>query len=169
MPRKTHAPRNRQVIEGVGALSRSASYKKSGAWAKKGAWKPVAKKPATKTPKQKTFGKQTRVIKPKAPRFYPADDVSTPLNSNKHNHHPTSLRKTLTPGTIVILLAGRHRGSRVVFLKQLPSGLLLVTGRRSFPSRHIPLVCLSSLYCLCGLAWVHSGSAHTISHLWLLL
>jgi large subunit ribosomal protein L6e len=129
MPRKTHAPRNRQVIEGVGALSRSASYKKSGAWAKKGAWKPVAKKPETKTPKQKTFGKQTRVIKPKAPRFYPADDVPTPLNSNKHNHHPTSLRKTLTPGTIVILLAGRHRGSRVVFLKQLPSGLLLVTGR----------------------------------------
>ncbi|CAN0069947.1 unnamed protein product, partial [Ascophyllum nodosum] len=62
----------------------------------------------------------------KAPKWYSGDDVKPKHAPQKHK--PTKLRSTITPGTILIILSGRFRGKRVVFLKQLPSGTLLVTG-----------------------------------------
>lgn len=60
--------------------------------------------------------------------YYPADDCKQHPVSESKRPKPTRLRKSIEPGCVLILLAGRFKGRRVVFLKQLESGLLLVTG-----------------------------------------
>merc|ERR1712188_198763 len=64
----------------------------------------------------------------KAPRYYPAEDVKGKLGNHHNTRKQTKLRKSISAGTVVIMLAGHFKGKRVVVLKQLESGLLLVTG-----------------------------------------
>nr|XP_012571873.1 60S ribosomal protein L6-2-like isoform X1 [Cicer arietinum] len=126
--RTARVSRNPDLIRGIGKYSKSAMYHKRGLWAIKakhgGAFPKHDPKPKPEAPAEK------------APKFYPADDVKKPLR-NKHKPKPTKLRANITPGTVLILLAGRFKGKRVVFLKQLPSGLLLVTG--PFKINGVPL------------------------------
>ena len=65
--------------------------------------------------------------KAKSPRFYAPEDAKKPL-ARRFKERPTKLRSSITPGTVLVLLAGHFKGKRAIFLKQLPSGLLLVTG-----------------------------------------
>eukprot|EP00798_Chlamydomonas_sp_ICE-L_P009446 gene9446-8903_t len=101
------------------AFSALTTYKRRGLFAlkkKNGGKFPVHAKKAV-APAAKT----------KASRFYPAEDIPVPLAHNVIRKQ-TRLRASITPGTVLILLAGRFKGKRAVCLGQLPSGLLLISG-----------------------------------------
>ncbi|KAL4917642.1 ribosomal protein L6e-domain-containing protein [Aspergillus aurantiobrunneus] len=92
----------------------------------------------------KQFGKAQRLVPAqKAQRWYPVDDEPQPKKVRKALR-PTKLRESLQPGTILILLAGRFRGKRVILLKHLDQGVLLVTG--PFKINGVPLRRVNARY-----------------------
>merc|ERR1712194_665303 len=74
---------------------------------------------------------------------------------------PAKLRKNIVPGSVLILLAGRFRGRRVVFLKQLPSGCLLLTG--PYGVNGVPLRRANQRYCIGTSTKVNLGGADVAS------
>ena len=74
-------------------------------------------------------GKTRLVVQLKSKRYYPTATANVRQAKTRTGIiRKTKLRGSLVPGTVVILVAGRHAGKRAVFLKQLESGLLLISG-----------------------------------------
>mmetsp|Transcript_17987 Transcript_17987/g.31479 ORF Transcript_17987/g.31479 Transcript_17987/m.31479 type:complete len:242 (-) Transcript_17987:51-776(-) len=131
----TEGTRNPELVRGIRARGKVFRKRKNALWIKKNGLLKKEKKSVAKK-EVKKFGKGTRTIKKKERRFYPTEKVTRKVKRN-FTPRPTRLRKSIEAGSVLILLSGRFRGKRVVFLKQLESGLLLVNG--PFSVNGVPL------------------------------
>merc|ERR1711976_60635 len=141
-PKPTMAPKNKNVGKPRNYALESGVYRfgKSKTYHKKAVYKFLKKKTAKKAaPKKAAFVEKkiggaknggTRMVRVKAlQNDYPTQDKKAAGTSkNFFSKHVRSLRSSLTPGRIAVVLAGVHKGKRVVVLKQLASGLVLITG-----------------------------------------
>eukprot|EP01108_Squamamoeba_japonica_P009746 TRINITY_DN924_c0_g2_i1.p1 TRINITY_DN924_c0_g2~~TRINITY_DN924_c0_g2_i1.p1 ORF type:complete len:242 (+),score=135.62 TRINITY_DN924_c0_g2_i1:110-835(+) len=148
--------KNAELARGIRTRGARVNKRRVSAFIKKnGPGKKVEKaaKPTTVTKKFGKSGERTVRLN-KAPRFYPVERTRKTQKRNKKSRTET-LRASLTPGTVCILLTGKYRGKRVVFLKQLESGLLLVNG--PFKLNGVPLRRVAQSYVIATSTKVELG------------
>jgi len=117
-------PRNPLVAGGVGRFSRAQMYHRRGLFEK--LQKPFPKRKVDSKRGETFVEKKVGGEKNGGTRKVAVKEPKTVV---KRNPKIPALRKSIVPGTVLILLTGPHRGKRVIFLKQMKkSGLLLITG-----------------------------------------
>ena len=78
--------------------------------------------------------------------WYPVADLKKHFRRQCKKPKASHISAPLTPGQVVIILSGRFRGRRVVYLKKLESNLLLVTGPYKYNG--VPLKRVNAAYVL---------------------
>jgi len=132
--KKKSNPRNYDLGNGIVRFSRTKVFHKKALYKFVGKKVAAQKKPAKPRVIEKPVGGEKNggkryVLVTKRRAVYPTQDkIKKRPAKQLFKNHKRNLRTSITPGTVLILLAGSHKGKRVVFLKQLNSGLLLVTG-----------------------------------------
>lgn len=91
-------------------------------------------------------GAPKRRLRNNSNTWYPADDQGQLYKRARNQPKSTTGRATIQAGSVVILLSGPHKGRRVVVLKSLVSGNLLVTGPYSING--VPLKRVNPAYVL---------------------
>merc|ERR1719208_101044 len=127
-------PRNYALESGVYRFGKSSTYHKKAIY--KFTKKKVAKKAAPAKPvfvEKKIGGAKnggTRMVRVKklANDYATQEAPAAGTSVNFFSKHKRTVRSSLTPGVVAIVLAGVHKGKRVIVLKSLDTGLLLVTG-----------------------------------------
>uniref|UniRef100_B3P527 Large ribosomal subunit protein eL6 n=1 Tax=Drosophila erecta TaxID=7220 RepID=B3P527_DROER len=143
-------PVNSYLKGGILRYSKAQMYKRRALYRLKDKKSPVVEKVKVPIKKSKaTYPTKTFVKK-------------RPAKAN-FSEHKRNTRRNLTPGTVLILLAGRHQGKRVVLLKVLASGLLLVTG--PFALNSCPLRRVSQRYVIGTSSKVDLGAFKVPEHL----
>ena len=94
---------------------------------------------------RKKYAEENKNLKLKK-NWYPISILKSHFIRKCKIPKPSHISSPLTPGQIVIILSGRFRGRRVVFLKKLESNLLLVTGPYKYNG--VPLKRVNAAYVL---------------------
>ncbi|CAG0904142.1 unnamed protein product [Cyprideis torosa] len=168
---KIRKPRNYEITPGVLRFSKSRMFHKKALYkkVKHGKRDPKKQEVKEKFAKKELGGKNggARMVRlKKAPQYYHPEGAPKPRLRRRSLQNCTGtpkLRSSLTPGTVCILLTGRHKGKRVVFLKQLRSGLLLVTG--PFKFNGCPLRRMQQSYVIATSTKIDLGGATIPEHL----
>ncbi|EMG46717.1 60S ribosomal protein L6 [Candida maltosa Xu316] len=72
--------------------------------------------------------------------------MSAVLKQTRKTQHQNKVRSSITPGTVVILLASRYRGKKAIVLKTLDNGVVVVNG--IYKNNGVPIKQVNARYLL---------------------